>query len=554
MMRVRGIALVFAAIFFSAVADAQNQTVTGVSVADAGCGKCHAQILRSYMGTPMANASGLAEDRPKTGTLHHKPSGVDYTLSLEGKQLLLTYQDSKNPEVAAKRRLQYFLGSGHLGLTYLYTLNDYLFESPIAFYSASQSAAEGLDMKPGLGAITQAPPALPVLAACIACHMSAVAPSDAGTTNRYSGLPFLHTGITCESCHGDTRQHVAANGHGAVVNPSRLDAVRRDSVCIRCHLEGDVSVQRAGHSALDFKPGDSISDYVSYFVYGEKGVTHRGVSEVEQLSLSVCKRTSGDRMSCMSCHDPHFTPEESERVTFYRNKCLACHSDSTFAKAHHPEKPDCTSCHMARAGAENIPHVAWTDHRILRYPETSTADTATRPEETLVPVFSPLANRRDTGLAYFNAMLDGNAPLQPKAYQQLQAIKPELSGDAEALNALGILYEEGGAYAQAQQVFRDVLKLDPRNLFAISNLGTLLAKGGDLRQAIDLWRPAFERNQDAIGLAKNLALTQCMAGDGAAAHATLATALIYSPGLADVRQLQSRLQDCEVQGLVLEKK
>ena len=144
----------------------------------------------------------------------------------------------------------------------------------------------------------------------------------------------------------------------------------RDSVCISCHLEGDISVERAGHSALDFKAGDPISDYLAYFVYSGQGATKRGVSEVEQLSLSMCKRTSGDAMSCMSCHDPHYTPTgPQEQAAFYRKKCLACHTGATFATAHHAENPDCTSCHMPRTGAENIPHVAWTDHRILKYPE-----------------------------------------------------------------------------------------------------------------------------------------------------------------------------------------
>ena len=57
---------------------------------------------------------------------------MKYRLSLEGAQLMLTYQDPKDPETAASRKLEYFLGSGHLGLTYLYSLNGYLFESPVA--------------------------------------------------------------------------------------------------------------------------------------------------------------------------------------------------------------------------------------------------------------------------------------------------------------------------------------------------------------------------------------------------------------------------------------
>jgi hypothetical protein len=523
--------------------------VTPVRTADASCGQCHANTLRSYLATPMANASGLAGDRLKTGALEHKLSGVKYRLFLEGPQLMLSYQDPKDPETTASRKLEYFLGSGHLGLTYLYSLNGYLFESPIAYYAASQ----GLDMKPGLESMTEVPPALPVQAECLRCHMSGVQHSDSGTMNRYSGRPFLHAGITCEGCHGDTRQHLATGGKGVVVNPSKLDARLRDSVCISCHLEGDISVERAGHSALDFKPGDPISDYVAYFVYSGQGATRRGVSEVEQLSLSRCKQTSGDAMSCMSCHDPHYTPTgPREQTAFYRKKCLACHTGAAFATAHHAENPDCTSCHMKRTGAENIPHVAWTDHRILKYPEAPapanhTTASPTAAGETLVPVFSPGATRRDLALAYYNGLLEGTFRLQQKAYEGLQAIKPELSGDKDALAALGILSEERGDYKQAQELFQEVLKLDSENLTAISNLGTLLAKSGDLRAAILLWRPAFERNEDVAGLAKNLAEVECIAGDTAAARATLQKTLQYGPGLRDVRQMLTRLPACTTQ-------
>jgi hypothetical protein len=524
--------------------------VTPVSAADASCGPCHAKILHSYLATPMANASGLAAERLKTGAFEHKPSGVNYSFTRQGSQLMLTYQDPKDPQIAASRKLEYFLGSGHLGLTYLYSLNGYLFESPIAYYAASQS----LDMKPGLESMTQAPPALNVQAGCLRCHMSAVQHSDPGTINHYSGLPFLHAGITCESCHGDTRQHLLTGGKAVVVNPSKLSAVLRDSVCISCHLEGDVSVQRAGHSALDFKPGDPISDYLAYFVYSGQGATKRGVSEVEQLSLSRCKQTSGDAMSCMSCHDPHYTPTAPrEQAAFYRKKCLACHTGAAFATAHHVENPDCTSCHMKRTGAENIPHVAWTDHRILQYPEApdgtanSTAASPTAAGDTLVPVFSPGTTRRDVALAYYKALLEGNSAVQQKAYEGLEAIKPELSGDKDALVALGILSEERGDYKQARELFQDVLKLDLGNLIAVSNLGTLLAKSGDLQGAISLWRPAFERNEDVVGLAKNLAQVECVAGDIAAARTTLQKTLQYSPGLRDVRQMLTRLPACTTQ-------
>jgi hypothetical protein len=41
----------------------QSHNATPVREADAICSKCHQDIFRKYLGTPMANASGLASDR-----------------------------------------------------------------------------------------------------------------------------------------------------------------------------------------------------------------------------------------------------------------------------------------------------------------------------------------------------------------------------------------------------------------------------------------------------------------------------------------------------------
>lgn len=539
----RWIALGMVVIFGIAGASAQQPaTATPVRVADASCAKCHRDIFEKYLTTPMANASGIATEKFEAGELDHKASGVDYRLFLRDNKAMLGIHSTRDPQLHEERQLDYFFGSGHLGITYLYSIHGYLFESPVAYYSPSHS----YDMKPGLAAITELPPALPMQAGCLRCHMSAVQHSDPGTINHYSGLAFLHGGITCEACHGDAAQHVASGGKAAIINPAKLDADRRDSVCISCHMEGDISVERAGRSAVDYKPGDSISDYLSYFVYQGKDTTRRGVSEVEQFSMSMCKRASGDKMSCTSCHDPHYRPSPQDRAAFYRSKCLACHSDATFVATHHPENPDCTSCHMPRSGAENIPHVAWTDHRILKVPDTAPESIKDLGEgQTLIPIFSPKATRRDLALAYYNVVLEGNFSVQQKAYQSLEDIRPEVAGDKEALTAIGIGSEKRGDYKQATDVFEQVLKLDPLNLTALSNLGTLRAKAGDLKGAIALWQPAFEHNEDVVGLAKNLAQVECMTGDTVAARATLEKTLEFNPGLMDVEEMLRRLPSCE---------
>jgi tetratricopeptide (TPR) repeat protein len=256
---------------------------------------------------------------------------------------------------------------------------------------------------------------------------------------------------------------------------------------------------------------------------------------------------SGDKMSCTSCHDPHYTPDAQHRTSFYRNKCLACHSEPKFAATHHPENQDCTSCHMPTAAAANILHVAWTDHRILRVPNA--AEEARKSDEhTLTPIFSPGASDRDLAMAYYQLLLEGDRTFEPKAWEMLKQEQDSLANDKEALDALGNLAAERKDRPTAESAFRRVLELDPHDLTALSNLAIFRAREGNLKDAVAMLRTAFARNEDIPGLAMNLARVECMAGDGAGARTTLQTALTYSPGLDDMRQLLAQINDCSAKG------
>jgi predicted CXXCH cytochrome family protein len=534
---IAGLPLLFASLFSLPVHAFQ---ASPVRIADAECEKCHKEIFQKYLSTPMARASGRAEENLIPGTFLHASSRVEYSVSNHNGQPHLTFRSIKNAHISGEYPLSYFLGSAHLGTTYLYELNRYLFESPVAWYAASQ----GYDMKPGLAAMAQMPPSLPMQSGCLRCHMSAVQPSDPGTINHYSGLPFLHSGITCEACHGDARSHVRSGGKSAIVNPAHLDPDRRDAVCISCHLEGDVSVERAGHSALDYRPGDPISDYLAFYVYTGNNLTARGVSEVEQFAQSRCKRMSGDKMSCTSCHDPHFTPAPEQRASFFRAKCLACHTQPEFAASHHPENRDCTSCHMRHTGAENIPHVAWTDHRILRLPAPPDVTAEHHESDELSPVLSAGATKRDLAMAYYQAFLEGNQSVEPKAWKLLQEQRSAIGNDEKALDAYGNLSAGRGDSQAAEAAFQQVLKLNARDLTALSNLGILRARQGNLPSAISMLQSAFDANKDVAGLAMNLARVQCMAGNATGARATVEAALVYAPGLEDLLRMRDQMSDC----------
>ena len=511
---------------------AASEEATPVREADAVCANCHREIFRTYLATPMAMASGLAAERLFPGTLLHARSDVEYQISIQEGVAWLSYRKASDPAIRGREQLDYFLGSGHLGLTYLYQKNNYLLESPIAYYPNLNTYA----MKPGLEKIEHMPGALTVNATCLRCHMSAVQRPDPGTENRYQGLPFLHVGITCESCHGDTRAHVSTSGAAEVVNPVKLEPAKRDSICIVCHLEGATSVERYGRSVLDFKPGENIAAYISYFSYSSESNTKRGVSEIEQFNSSKCKRATGAEMSCMNCHDPHRFPLPVERVTFYRSKCLACHMQPKYANNHYASNLDCVSCHMPKIGAKNIPHVAWTDHRIRQHPDQAESNAGSIEDRTeLVPILPDSSNPRDLALAYYNLTVNGNTEVRARTMALLSAEARLSSDDTAVLRAYGILTEWNGGRALSEKLYRAVLNQDATSLTATTNLGTLLAKSGDLQAAAALWRPVFTRNEDILGLGENLGTLECMLGEKDRALDVLKRVLIYSPDMPEIR-------------------
>jgi predicted Zn-dependent protease len=247
-------------------------------------------------------------------------------------------------------------------------------------------------------------------------------------------------------------------------------------------------------------------------------------------------------MSCTSCHDPHSSPAAAERVGFYRAKCLACHSAASFAATHHPETPDCTSCHMPQSTAQNIPHVAWTDHRILR--RASLTPVKLQPSQTgeaLTAIFSPQADQRDAAVASYLAVIRGKSRDMQGALTKLKQAYAAGDRDPKVLEGLGVLSGLSGNAAESEERLRELLTVDPLHLTALSDLGVLLARQGNLQAAVSLWLPAFARNQDIIGLATNLAAAQCRTGDAAGARKTIDEALRFSPG---VRQaLNFKCQD-----------
>ena len=546
---------------------AANSRQTGPP-GSAACAGCHAEIYKTYSKTVMAGASGAAADGVITGEFVHKASGVRYRVyekdgtptvrsapadagcargtdggvrsSTDRCTVWMSYEREKDSQFRGERELLYFIGSGVKGRSYLFSVQGFLFETPINWYSQEHR----WNMTPAYTEARESPMNLPSYVDCLNCHTSGLQAPVAGTDSKYSGKPFLHGGITCQRCHGEGAGHGTADV-SAIVNPAKLSPERRDAICMECHFEGTVAVAQAGKQLYQFQPGERLADYIHYFLVSDgQAQKAQAVSQFEALSLSACKRKSGDKMWCGSCHDPHSEPSTAEKAAYYRGKCLSCHGEA-FAAKHHPDKADCVACHMPALPSKDVAHTEATDHRILRYPngpqlESPQLDAAPRlvsfPERDAAAVTT-----RDLALAWESLAQRGLPGAARQAEQYLRKAVEERPEDAVLLTGLGFVEQEHGHEKEARELYERALKADPLSNDAATNLGTLEARAGHARRAVELWQGAFARAPHRSAIGMNLAMTFCAAGQMEDARRYVRRVLEFNPDFGKAKELLGRL-------------
>lgn len=517
-------------------------SVSAVGQSSAGnevCASCHRSIFDTYSKTPMANASGPAIQQLISGEFFHKKSGVKYRVYQQNGKAWLGFERQNDPSVKGKRELLYFIGSNRVGRSYLFQTDGFLFETPINWYAQKQI----WDMAPAYQDAREMPLNLPAVSDCLTCHASGMRQLAENTENRYGTPPLLHGGITCQRCHGDDVSH--ANGKGRSVNPVDLPPERRDSVCMQCHLEGTVAIPLRGEHLKDFRPGADIENYMRYFVLQAGTRQPETLSQVEALARSVCKQKSGDKMSCMSCHDPHSTPSAAERVAFYRGKCLTCHGEA-FGEKHHANQPDCMSCHMPFKMGTTVAHTQATDHRILRIPPTQLQfeEASQRPETPkLVPFPDTPETRnspRELALAWQSLAESGMTDAEREATRLLRK-EAARSDDPDLLAALAYLEQKSGDQKEAEELYERSLRKDPFRADAAMNLGVIEARKGNLAEAVKLWQPAFERAPYRSAIGMNLASAFCAARQYKEARDYVLRVLEFNPDLGPAKKMLSHL-------------
>jgi len=511
-------------------------------VGSQACAACHPDIYRSFTRTPMAHSSGRAgTEEPKEhfdrAVFRDSSGAFSYRVGQEAGTYFFEFQQegAKEP-IRGRRRLEYFVGSGSAARSYLLNVNGFLYEAPVAYYSnpASWNSA------PGYAGFDYPNLTRPIQQGCLQCHASAIQRIP-GTQNAYNSPPFREGGVACERCHGPGSDHIATGE--LMVNPAKLPATRRDSICGQCHLSGEMRVPKPGRDDGDFRPGEVLADSLAVFVRAGKLSPLRVTSHVENLAQSACKKASGEKLWCGTCHDPHTVPDANEKAVYFRSKCLGCHPTSDCRgtrSARQANGDSCTACHMPRNPPSDVDHVVFTDHSIRRRPTPASGSPPA--DADLVLFEGGAANTRDLGLAYAMVGLrEENETYITRAFHLLQEAAARGAADPKALAYLAQFYRDRKDDAHALPLYVKAWQMDPAQSAVVAALGAYQMQFGKVDEAIKLWNQALAINPTMLLIRANLAAALWRTGQTEQARATLEKAIEFNPSFQPARDLLNRI-------------
>jgi predicted CXXCH cytochrome family protein len=506
------------------------------------CAECHQEQFAPYRKHPMGRTLlPIAALAPKQlyDAAYHNPFdalGSRFEIDRHGDRVQhrRTVLDAAgDPLTQTDFGVDYVIGSGLHGFSYLSNREGFLFQTPISWFSQKQI----WDKSPGFSSETLG--GRPVQGTCMFCHANQSRPIP-GTVNRYETPIVEGAGIGCERCHGPGGKHVENPGRDpvtridySIVNPRWLKRELRAAICEQCHLEGEMRIVRRGRDVYDYRPGMPLTPFWSIFVRARDGEENRkAVNHVEQMYQSRCFEQSEEnpsegkkKLGCTSCHDPHQHEAPAKRVTHYREACLGCHKDRGCSvpesdRRRSSKDDSCIDCHMPRYASSDIAHNASTEHRIVRRPEgTANPEDAGRwshgPGLPVTPFYPEQRDpddpdmNRDMGIALVKLLGKGAGDQEKLAPQVVAMLERALRNDPEdvdAWEAKGQVLMLMKSQSAALATFETALAKAPNRETSLSNAAMLCQDLNQMEPAIDYWRRAVKVNPWAPTYRQNLSV------------------------------------------------
>lgn len=276
--------------------------------------------LREFAESPVAIAAGIRVDA-------------------DGETIRVFHDDGDR---VRELQLDWCFGSGEHAHTWIGLLDDSWGTNDLVEFRWSwYHSIDGFDLTPGhtreqpeghfgrLGVLHDHPKTY----RCFACHSTRLNISEGRLETA-----AIHTGVTCQRCHGPRQRHVQSQGEivdDTWQKASQLDAVYR---CAQCHRRAEEQLP------------ESITP------------ENASIARFQPIGLmeSACFKMSA--MTCTTCHDPHrpMSMQDSRGIW----QCVQCHDpqrpqQTTCAAGH---RDDCFRCHMPQVRMEAP--LLFTDHWI----------------------------------------------------------------------------------------------------------------------------------------------------------------------------------------------
>jgi hypothetical protein len=535
-VRLLAVALLSTASLLAAEDFTYRNTKPGVAyIGSRMCADCHAKIYQDYIQTAMGRSMNLAasslqrENITAAASIFSEKINRHFEVSQQAQDI---FQSDYELDMAGREvfrttyKLEYVIGSGVNGYTFLVRRGDYLFQAPLSYYSRKKS----WDLSPGYE-FADYGFNRPVAAACIACHSGQPQP----VRNReglFANPPFRELAIGCENCHGPGALHAAGRSQATsapkaadrtIINPRRLPARLAEDICMNCHQGGDTRILAPGKDYFDFRPGVPLRQTLAIVRIPLKRDAASESDLLEHhfsMQLSACYRASRGRLSCLTCHQVHGMPRPEEAAAYYRNKCLTCHAeaDCKLPKTQRVERADnCAGCHMPKRDVETIAHSALTNHRIIsRLGEPLPAEafqqtTADLPD--LVYLNRPIGTNRASLprimlLQAYGELMDKDPAYQPRYFAVLEELSHAAPAEPMVEAALGrkALQADPASNATAIDHLTRAIKLGFTAPAAYQDLAEAQARADREADAVATLQHGIELAPYAPPLYKSLAL------------------------------------------------